>query len=115
MAKSVQELISDRFDVKTTSRDQPENTSIGVASLLIARSDPNRLALVVINLSANNVFLRPKQAASVTNGIRINADGGSMSIAMDTDFELSTFDWFAIASAAASAIYVLETLVAPGE
>lgn len=114
MPKSVIELIEDRFGVVTTSRDNAENTSIGVASLLIARQNPNRLALVVINLSPNNIFLRPRQDATTSIGIRLNANGGSVSITMEFDFLLPTFDWFAIASAAASSIYVLETLVAPG-
>lgn len=111
--KSVHELIAQKWGVRTTEREDNVTAAVGTASELIARDDPTRLALLVVNLSGNTLFVRPRKPASTTIGIRISPNGGALSSNWEDDFTLPAKDWNAIAGGAASAIYVLEILIEP--
>lgn len=80
---------------------------VGVAAAELVGPDPERVALTVVNLSANTVYLSPLTDVAATAGIRLNANGGSMTINADDDGTLLSGPWHAIASGANSQVFYI--------
>jgi len=79
-------------------------TSVGTA----VEGNGDRVALVIVNQGANDVFIALNSGVSSSNGIRLTANGGSVALSVRDDFTLSSRKWYAVTAAATSAIYVLE-------
>lgn len=82
--------------------------TVGVAAATLVGNNPDRLALLVIGLGANNVFLGLQQNVSASRGIQLAPNGGSVAMIVDEDFTLPTRELFAIAPGGNTAVYVLE-------
>ncbi len=104
-------LLEALYGVRTSYTENPENVSIGVVPLRILPVDPMRVGFIVTNLSGNSVYLAPRATVASSRGIFLAANGGSLSLVWDRDFELCSSDWWAVASGAASTIYVLANVV----
>lgn len=115
MAKGIHRLLEERFGVRVRPSEDLEATSIGTSSTRILRDNPMRLGFVIVNLSANVVYLRPRRAASTTTGIRLGPNGGSLTVEMNDDFTLPGVDWHAIADGASSTIWGVSLIEEPGE
>lgn len=107
------DLIDARFGVKTEAADNRSGTTLGTSAATILRNDPRRLAATIINLSAVAMYVAPSRDVSATNGIRLAPGGGQLTLIWDEDFDVTGYEWFGIADAAASAVYTLETLARP--
>lgn len=110
-ARNALNIIAERFGQNADGREITDNTSIGVTSARIAPKNPTRVALIVMNLSANDVYVRPTRDATTSAGVLLKPNGGSFVTVLDEDLVLPTFDWFAVASGASSTIYVLEVVL----
>jgi len=108
---SVYELIAKEYGISIAIEDPSINLSIGTTSLIIAQNNPRRLGLVIINLSTNVLYVKPGGSATTTSGIRLAASGGSVSVNFITDLHLPALEWQAIASGAASAIYITSVVI----
>lgn len=75
---------------------------------IVIQANPDRVGLVVINNSTNQVFFGLNSAVSATNGISLPASGGSMTLNVNDDFTLAARTWYGIAVGGTAAIYVLE-------
>ena len=104
------DLLHERFKVQTRSLVNPLVAAVGVAAIPIALNHPDRVSLVIVNLSANIIYISPLPTVALLAGIRLDPNGGSVSMTWDVDFELVSHDWYAIATGAASQIIVLETI-----
>ena len=111
MARTVSQLLRAQLNLDGFTRENPESTVIGVAAEVVARNNPNRAALLIVNLSVNDMYARPRVAPTASAGIRIGPGGGNMVIRWDDDFELPTAEWQLIATGANSAYYLLEFLL----
>jgi hypothetical protein len=101
-------MIEALFGARTTHRENPVTNSVGVAATQILQANPMRVGLVLFNLSGNGVYIAPNNAVSLTRGIYLAPNGGGASLVWDRDFELLAQEWWAIATAAASTVYILE-------
>jgi len=63
---------------------------------------------LVVNLSVNVVYIGFDSDVSATKGIWLDANGGWASMAVDEDGEAVAYGVHALATGAASAVYVLE-------
>ena len=81
--------------------------SIGTTVTQVVGSDPDRLGLLIMYLSANTVFVGLENNVSATNGIRLGANGGSVAFNIDDDGMIQTRNMFALATGAASSVYVI--------
>lgn len=105
------DLLLERFKIKTRAVENPRDiVLLGAAPLMILANNPNRLGAVIVNLSANVVYIGLTNEVSATNGIRLNANGGQASLIWDEDFQMTAWAWWGMATAAASRIYVLENV-----
>ena len=75
VVKSAYALIQERLGVPVGSRENPEATAMTTTIARIARANPNRIALIVVNLGANPVVLSPSVRGSATIGIRLGSNG----------------------------------------
>ncbi len=104
------DLLEARFGVKTEAADNRFGTTIGTSVARVLPNDPKRLGAVIVNLSAVAVFIGPFRDVSASKGIRLAPSGGSFSLIWDEDFDVTGWEWFAVADAAASAVLTIEVL-----
>jgi len=102
------DLLEQKFGIKTIDRINPETDTVGTSPVRVLLNNPNRVAAIIINLSANSLYVLPDEAVTTTRGIFVGGNGGRISIIYDEDFHLVGRDWFAVASGAGSQILVLE-------
>jgi len=104
-------LLEERFKVRTRAVENPSGIILlGVAAQIILANNPNRLAWIAVNLSANIIYVALSNQVAATHGIRLNANGGTASMVWDEDFQMTAWGIWAVASGAASALYVLEVV-----
>lgn len=109
--KTVYDLIAEKLGVEVDFRFG-EVTQVGAASEIIARLDPGRAALVIVNLHATQTLtVRMREEATATAGIRLNPAGGSMSINWVDDLIMPALDWYGIGSGANTSLYIIEAII----
>jgi hypothetical protein len=81
--------------------------SIGTTASKVLDNDPERVTALLVNMSANTIYLAFDEAVSSTRGIILAANGGTLITSVRDDFMLPTHSFWAVASAAASNLYVL--------
>ena len=104
------EYVEAKFGVRTDTRENPLVSSVGVSPERICRSEPDRLALMIFNLSVNEVYLGWFNDVSSTKCVLLPSNGGCATFIADEDLELVGREFWAAASAADSAIFVMEIL-----
>jgi len=97
-----------RFGFPTRPVENPVVAEVSTTAAEILRNNPDRVFWIVVNLSANVVYVGLSGGVSATKGIRLDANGGFTSSSVEEDGEAVAYQVFAIATGAASAIYVLE-------
>ena len=98
------------FGAEVDWQENPDISQANIADQIWARNNPDRLFLAIINLSPNNVFIRPHEAASATVGILLVPSGGSLTMIIRDDAILPIIEWHVVAAANGSAIYTLEVI-----
>lgn len=108
---SLAELIDKRFGVKTRPVENPEDvTTASTTAQQILGNNPNRLAFVVQNLGSTVCYLGLTSGVSTTKGIRLDANGGVVSMVMEEDFQLVGWEWWIISASGTPAVYSLEVV-----
>ena len=109
------DLIAEKFGCKTREEESP----LGAAAIAVAApfllSHPDRLAWVFVNLSPNPIFLGLTDGVTANNGIEAQPNGGFVSFWYGEDYTLVGRQWWMIAPAGASFIYVLEIIASEEE
>jgi len=106
--KQLSELVYEKFGIRTRAKVNPVTASLGTTATLVLKSNPNRLAWILINLSANVIYLGFSRDVSSTKGIRLNANGGLTSMIWDEDFDITGWEIYGVATGADSAIFSYE-------
>jgi hypothetical protein len=112
--KTLKELLEAKLGVRTYTRINRATSAVGVAVGRVLLNSPNRVSAVLVNLSANTIYVSPDGSPSATHGIRLGPSGGSLILKWDEDFSLCGYEWNALASGAASDIFILEQLILSG-
>ena len=84
-----------------------ETSSVGATAGEILSNDPERTFVLLINLSANDMYVGLTPAVSSTNGIKLTANGGTLILNAKEEYTLTTRSFNAIADVAASTLYLL--------
>lgn len=106
--RSVAEVVEREHLVRGQLIVNRDATDIDIAAKIVARGDPGRMVLVIINLGADAVFISPRGVASATNGIRLAATGGSFSTNWRDDLTLPCEEWSGASASDNNNILVLE-------
>jgi len=112
MAKSAHELIDDRYGVRTRAVQQPEGTTAETTVAILARANPQRVGLLVVNTSAADIYVRPGGIASANESITL-VPNGSLSVTILDDFSLPTLEWSVLSASGSQAIFTLSTEIEP--
>lgn len=107
------DLIAARFGVRTEAALNRSGATVGVVAASILRNDPRRLGALIVNLSTAAVYVSPSRGVSATAGVRLAPSGGTFGLDWEDDFDLTGYEWHAVADAAASAVLVIEVLARP--
>jgi hypothetical protein len=110
MSIQLSDLLQNLYGVKSFPQVNKKVNQVGVSAIEIMSSNPNRVSFLVVNLSANNLFISPENDVSSTKGIYIAPNGGSITVQWDRDFELVSQPFYAIAGGAASDVFILENI-----
>jgi len=86
-------------------------TTIGTTSTRLVIQNPQRVAFLVVNLSANTIYVAPTGVVSATTGIRLGPTGGQVAVLWKEDLVLPALEWSIIADGAASAYLLIELLL----
>lgn len=108
MAVTLQEMLNREFGVKTTFRANPLVSSCAITLTKLLSNNPNRLASVLVNLGANDIYIGFDVETSAAKGILLANSGGGINFKWDSEFNLLEAAMYGIAVGGASAIYVLE-------
>lgn len=108
---SIQDMLSERYGVRVTSNEAPAGTTVGVAVGLVLPNNPRRLAFVLVNMSANAIYVSPDADCAATHGIVLVPNGGTLALNYREDLILPSLNWYAIAAGAGSALYWLEAVI----
>jgi len=106
---AVRRYMEKKWGVRTRLVQNPVRDTVGTSPVLILRGNPDRFHWLVINLSANEVYLGFDEDVSSTRCILLGASGGFASMSADEDGEVVTWEVWAVAAAAGSEIYVVVT------
>lgn len=115
MITSQQDLIAKLYGIRTTPTINPETATVGTTVVKVLNTNPRRFSFTIINLSNNIVYVGPVNTVSSTAGILLAPNGGQLSLNYAEDLELAANEWFAVASAAGSTVYVIENSMYKGE
>ena len=111
IVRTLADLIAREYGVRTRARFSAPGFQAGVAISRAARQAPNRIGLTMVNLSANVIYVSPDGVPSATHGVRLAPSGGNLTLNWREDTHLVGLEWSMLASAAASDLIVLETLI----
>lgn len=103
---ALSEFIDREFGVKTRQLTNPLVDEVDTGITQVLGNNPDRLAWVIVNLSANLIFLAFDTEVATTHGIRLAANGGTISTTAKEDMELVSMPVWAIAAADDSDIFV---------
>ena len=105
---SVLQLVEQKLGHPVVEREISGTVGTTAAGLVL--QNPRRLGLVLYNLSAGVLFVRPRREASSTNGLRVAA-GGFRSWWWEEDFTFQAQRLSIIGDGANLAYYGIEYLI----
>lgn len=81
--------------------------TIATTPTKVVDNNPEAVQLTIINLGAEDVYLRPANNPSTKAGILLLASGGSVSLNVRDDGMLPGRQWYGVSAAATSDMYFL--------
>lgn len=97
--------LQDRF--KGVLAHNEEEYTVGTAVIEVAHADAERVSLTFVNLGATTLYISPSVNVSATHGMRLAANGGTVSMNVEDDALLPALNWRSMGSAGGGALFVL--------
>lgn len=111
-ASNLEALIERELGTKVTHRDNPLISSVGTTATRLLRLNAARVAFLLVNLSTVNLYVGWFPNVATSRAIILGAGGGSLRVWYKEDYHLPGLEWFVLADAANSNLFVTEfTLV----
>jgi len=105
---ALRRYVEARFKTKTRAVPNPLTGVVNTGVTKVAKNNPDRLFLLVINLSDVNMQLGFFPDTSATKGMLLAAAGGTVTLSADEDAELVGYEFNVYSPGDAKAIFVLE-------
>lgn len=104
-------LLMEQFKVRTRAVENPDGvTTATTTAQEILANNPNRFAFVIVNLGDKVCYVGLSSDVSSTNGIRLDASGGSFGCIWSEDFQMTGWAWWIEAAEDTSEVYSLEVV-----
>lgn len=110
MSKTLAQLIEEKFGVRVRPVVNPLIGTVDATALQMLNNNPNRLAFLLFNLSANVLYILHENTVSTARGIRLDPNGGNVTIVWDEDFHLVGWEWWCVGSGAGTGFLLLELI-----
>ena len=108
---NVAELIEKRYGMRTRTESHSfTNLDTGIHTKILA-NNPNRLGWMAVNLGAVNIFVAFDTAVSLTRGILLTPNGGSMTSLYEEDFEATCWNVYGMAEGDDGNLFIVEILI----
>ncbi|MEM2293660.1 MAG: hypothetical protein QXX41_10335 [Nitrososphaerota archaeon] len=104
----VSEYVEKRRGVSTRLTEKV--VSVNTTPTRLLDQNPRRFSYVISCISDNGVYIGFSPAVSMTNGLYISGNGGGVSVTVDEDDELTTYEVWAISEAGGSLVYIVEVV-----
>jgi len=104
----VAQYVEKELGFLTRAIENPVTNVVGTSAVEILRANPDRFQWLIVNLSANTIYVAFDKDVSSSKGILLEPNGGFASMHAREDGEAVTYPVWAIATGADSAIYVIE-------
>ncbi len=88
----------------------PVTVSVGLTASRIVQNNFERVALVLVNLSAGNVYVGLDPTVSPTGGIKLGSNGGLMSLNVKDDLVLVGNSWYAVNDTVVGPLYLVSVV-----
>jgi hypothetical protein len=102
------EYVERKFGFKTREVENPVTSTVGTSPTLILRNNPDRIAILIVNLSDNDGYVGWFNDVSATKGIRLTANGGNVHLIADEDGELVSKEFYGVNLYASGTWYIAE-------
>lgn len=79
-------------------------------ALTIVSNNADRVGLIIFNATVNDAFIHVNSSVSSTNGIKVVANGGIVTMNVHDDFTLPARAWYAIMPGGALNLDVIELI-----
>lgn len=99
------DFIAKKYDGGMAETETSE--AVGVTAAQVIGNDPERVFVLLVNLSANTIYVSFDTNVSTTNGILLAANGGSLEMDVESDLIFPIRALYALAAGAGSMLYVL--------
>jgi hypothetical protein len=109
--RSLADLLERQFGVRTDYAINPLVADVDIAVTQIFGANPKRLGFMIMNLSANTVYIAPDQQVAAARGIMLVANGGATGLIWNEDFEMVCLPWWGTATANNSAVISIELFI----
>ena len=97
----------------------PRVLTTGVTPSIIMQQNVNRVGFFIVNFSAAEVIISPLPDVTVTTGIAIPANSGTIFRSASEDIALPKLRWYAVSSLASAQLLLVEQIsrdaITPGE
>lgn len=108
--KTLQNILKSVYGISGTHRINPLVAACQNVVTRLLPQNPNRLAFIIVNLSAQNIYLSPDGHPAADHGIWLAPNGGSFIVQWDKDLILPGLPWYGLAGAADCDIYIIEII-----
>lgn len=112
MARSIFDLVSASIGTRTSVYTDVETTTVTDAATLIARANPTRYGLIVVNIGDETIYVGTDERVADGRGIQLVA-GGSFASNLLEDYTLPSIEWWAATTTGSQGIYTLEVIGVP--
>ena len=82
--------------------------AIGTTATRIVANNPRRMQVMMVNVGSSPVYIGFDAAVSTSADIPLSGGGGSLTLLIDEDGELTTYDVYGIAAAGGNNVLVWE-------
>ena len=89
---------------------EDEVVAVDTANITIARNNPERTGLIMVNIGADFITVAPTSVLASGQGIRVAPNGGLVNFVLPEDMPLPSMQWGAFADAVGQSLYVIETI-----
>jgi len=80
---------------------------LGLTPQQIIGGDPDRLEVIIVNNGIDDAYVSTGTDVSVTKGIRIASNGGTLILQKPFDHALTTWGLYSVAAAGAPSLFVM--------
>jgi len=84
--------------------------TVTTAPTRLLEQNPRRFGYILSCISDGGIYIGFSPLVSATNGLYISGNGGSMSVTVDEDDELTTYELWGVSETGSSLIYIAEVV-----